>query len=118
MAFFENGKGHPRAAGTFCRVLAKYVREEHALTLAEAIKKMTAMPADRLGIKTKGRIAPGADADIAIFDPARVADRATFENPAQYSEGMQYVIVNGVPVVDHGKLVVGVFPGQGLRRAH
>ena len=114
----ENGKGHPRAAGTFCRVLAKYVREEHALTLAEAIKKMTAMPADRLGIKTKGRIAPGADADIAIFDPARVADRATFENPAQYSEVMQYVIVNGVPVVDHGKLVVGVFPGQGLRRAH
>jgi dihydroorotase len=113
----ENGKGHPRAAGTFCRVLARYVREEHALSLNEAIKKMTVMPADRLGIKTKGRIAPGADADLAVFDPQRVTDRATFENPAQYSEGMVEVIVNGIPVVDQGKLVDGAFPGKGLRRS-
>ena len=112
----DHGKGHPRAAGTFCRVLGKYVREEHALTLMEAIRKMTVMPADRLGLKTKGRIAAGADADLAIFDPAQVADRATFENPAQYSVGMVYVLVNGIPVVSKGELVEGVEPGRGVRR--
>lgn len=112
----ENGKGHPRAAGTFCRVLGKYVREEHALTLMDAIRKMTLLPADRLGLKTKGRIAVGADADIAVFDPARVADRATFENPAQYSVGMEYVLVNGTVVVSKGELVEGVAPGKGVRR--
>src|ERR1017187_3705421 len=84
----DNGKGHPRAAGTFTRVLGRYVREQHALTLMDAVRKMTVMPADRLGIRTKGRVAVGADADITVFDPARVIDRATFENPAQYSEGI------------------------------
>ncbi len=112
----ENGKGHPRAAGTYCRVLGRYVREEHVLSLMDAVRKMTVMPADRLGIKTKGRLAVGADADVAVFDPARVADRATFENPAQYSTGMAYVVVNGTVVVDKGKLVQGVAPGKGLRR--
>ncbi|HUB79937.1 MAG TPA: amidohydrolase family protein [Bryobacteraceae bacterium] len=112
----ENGKGHPRAAGTFSRVLGRYVREERALTLMEALRKMTAAPADRLGVKSKGRIAPGADADISVFDAARVTDRATFENPAQYSEGMVHVLVNGVPVVRDGKLIEGVAPGRGLRR--
>ena len=112
----DNGKGHPRAAGTFARVLGRYVREEHALTLMEALRKMTLAPAQRLGVLGKGRIAVGADADLAVFDAARVADRATFENPAQYSEGMVYVLVNGVPAVRDGKLVDGVAPGRGLRR--
>jgi len=112
----ENGKGHPRAAGTFTRVLGRYVREQHVLTLMEALRKMTLAPAERLGVASKGRIAVGADADLAVFDAARVTDRATFENPAQYSEGMIYVLVNGVPVVRDGKLVDGVAPGRGLRR--
>jgi dihydroorotase len=112
----ENGKGHPRAAGTFTRVLGRYVREQHVLTLMEALRKMTLAPAERLGIHSKGRIAVGADADLAVFDAARVIDRATFENPAQYAEGMVYVLVNGVPVVRDGSLVEGVAPGRGLRR--
>jgi N-acyl-D-aspartate/D-glutamate deacylase len=112
----ENGKGHPRAAGTFTRVLGRYVREQHVLTLMDAIRKMTLLPAQRLGIQSKGRIAVGADADLAIFDAGRVTDRATYENPAQYSEGMVYVLVNGVPVVRDGRLVEGVAPGRGLRR--
>lgn len=112
----ENGKGHPRAAGCFTRVLARYVREQHVLTLMEALRKMTVAPADRLGMQAKGRIAVGADADLAIFDAARVIDRATFENPAQYADGMVYVLVNGVPVVRNGALVDGAAPGRGLRR--
>jgi Amidohydrolase family len=112
----DEGKGHPRAAGTFARVLGRYVREEHALSLMDAVRKMTVMPADRLGLKSKGRIAVGADADLAIFDPARVTDRATFEKPAQYSEGIPYVVVNGTLVVNRGELVDGVAPGRGVRR--
>ncbi len=112
----ENGKGHPRAAGTYARVLGRYVREQHVLSLMEAIRKMTLIPANRLGIQTKGRIAIGADADLAIFDASRIIDHATFENPAQYSEGMRYVVVHGVPVVRNGSLVDGVFPGRGVRR--
>jgi len=112
----DHGKGHPRAAGTYARVLGRYVREQHALKLMEALRKMTVMPADRLGIRTKGRIAVGADADITVFDPARVMDRATFENPAQYSEGIEYVLVNGTLVVKSGELVDGVAPGLAVRR--
>jgi N-acyl-D-aspartate/D-glutamate deacylase len=112
----ENGVGHPRAAGTYCRVLGRYVREEHVLSLMDAIRRMTLMPADRLGLQTKGRLAAGADADVVVFDPARVADRATFEKPAQYSTGMSYVVVNGTVVVDKGKLVEGVAPGKAVRR--
>jgi N-acyl-D-aspartate/D-glutamate deacylase len=77
---------------------------------------MTVMPAERLGLKNKGRIAEGADADLTVFDPDRVTDRATFEKPAQYSEGIAYVMVNGKLVVDGGELVAGVSPGRGLRR--
>ena len=112
----DHGKGHPRAAGTYARVLGRYVRDQHALTLMEALRKMTVMPADRLGIRTKGRIAVGADADITVFDAARVMDRATFENPAQYSEGIEYVLVNGTLVVKSGELVDGVAPGLAVRR--
>src|ERR1022692_1190120 len=112
----DHGKGHPRAAGTCARVLGRYVREQYALMLMDAVRKMTVMPADRLGIRTKGRIAVGADADITVFDPARVIDRATFENPAQYSEGIAYVLVNGTLVVKGGELVEGVAPGLAVRR--
>jgi dihydroorotase len=108
---------HPRTAGTFCRVLGKYVREEKILDLATAIEKMTLLPARRLeGIapmmRYKGRIQIGADADITIFDPATVIDKATFEKGLAYSEGIEYVIVNGVIVLKNGKTVENVFPGQ------
>jgi len=112
----ENGKGHPRAAGTFARVLGKYVREEHALSLMDALRKMSLMPAERLKMPNKGRLKVGADADITVFDAGRVTDRATFDRPAQYSEGIPYVMVNGVWVVRNGKLEEGVYPGRGLRR--
>jgi N-acyl-D-aspartate/D-glutamate deacylase len=111
----RNGKGHPRGAGTFARVLHKYVREDHTLTLAEAIRQMSLLPAQRLGLKNKGRIRIGADADITIFDAGTVTDKATFENPAQYSEGIPFVLVGGTPVVRDGQLVAGVSPGQPIR---
>ncbi|MCI0390448.1 MAG: amidohydrolase family protein [Acidobacteria bacterium] len=116
-----DGKGHPRGAGTYARVLGRYVREQQALSLMDALRKMTFLPAHRLdaavpAMRTKGRIKVGADADITIFDPARVIDRATFENPAQYSEGITHVMVNGVFVVRDSKLVASVFPGRAISR--
>ena len=115
----ENGIGHPRAAGTYSRVLGKYVREEKALSLMDAIRKSSLMPAQRLEVmspqmRQKGRIKVGADADIGVFDPARVIDKATYQNPAQYSEGFRYVLVEGTFVVSDGKLQ-DVTPGQGIR---
>ncbi len=110
-----HGKGHPRAAGTYARVLARYVREQHVLPLMEALRKMTELPAQRLGLSNIGRLQVGADADITVFDPARVQDKATYSNPAQYSEGIPFVIVNGVAVVRNSKLQDSVFPGRGLR---
>lgn len=112
----ENGKGHPRCAGTNARVLGRYVREQHVLPLMDAIRKMTLLPAQRINQPAKGRIKTGADADITVFDPAHVIDKATFENPAQYSEGIPYVLVNGVFVVKNGEVQDGVNPGRGLRR--
>jgi len=112
----EEGKGHPRAAGTYARVLGHYVREEHTLGLMEALRRMTAMPADRLGLRAKGRLSVGADADIAVFDPARVIDRSTFDKPGQYSEGIPYVLVNGTMVVEAGQIRDSVLPGRGVRR--
>jgi len=112
----DEGKGHPRAAGTFARVLGRYVRDQKAIALMDALRKMTALPAERLGLTTKGRLSVGADADVTVFDPARVIDRATFEKPAQYSEGIEYVFVNGVAVVSRGQLVEGGLPGKGVKR--
>ena len=115
-----DGKGHPRGAGTYARVLGKYVREEKVLSLMDAIRKSSLMPAQRLEsmspqMRQKGRLKIGADADIAVFDPTRVVDKATYENPAQYSEGFQYVMVGGTFVVRDGKLREDVAPGQGIR---
>ena len=112
----QEGKGHPRAAGTYARVLGRYVREQHVLTLMDALRRMTVMPADRLGLRTKGRLAVGADADITVFDPEHVIDTATFDKPAQYSEGISYVLVNGTFVVRAGQLNESVLPGRGVRR--
>ena len=115
-----NGKGHPRSAGTFARVLGVYVREQKALTLMDALRKMTLMPAQRLeasvpAMRNKGRIKVGADADIVVFNPDKVIDKATFENAAQYSEGIENVMVAGVFVLRNGNFVSGVYPGVGLR---
>ena len=113
-------KIHPRGQATFSRVLGHYVREEKALDLMTALKKMTLMPAQRLEkrapmFKDKGRIRVGADADITVFDASRVIDKATYEEPLQYSEGIQFVFVNGVAVVKDGQLIEGVFPGRAAR---
>ncbi|HET6931479.1 MAG TPA: amidohydrolase family protein [Candidatus Acidoferrum sp.] len=113
-------KVHPRGQGTFSRVLGHYVREEKALDLMTALRKMTLMPAQRLekrapAFHNKGRIRVGADADITVFDSLRIVDKATFEQPLQYSEGISFVLVNGVPVIEDGKLVEGVFPGRAAR---
>jgi N-acyl-D-aspartate/D-glutamate deacylase len=115
-------KIHPRGQGSFARVLGHYVREEKALDLMLAVRKMTLMPAQRLEkrapiFRNKGRIRVGADADITIFDPDRVIDKATFDEPLQASEGIPFVFVNGVLVVKDSKLVDGVLPGRAARAA-
>jgi dihydroorotase len=113
-------KVHPRGQGTFSRVLGHYVREEKTLDLMTALRKMTLMPAQRLQKRApifqgKGRIREGADADITVFDPLHIIDKATFEDPLQYSAGIQFVLVNGTPVISDGQLVEGVFPGKSAR---
>ena len=107
---------HPRAYGTFPRILRKYVREEKVLTIEDAIRKMSALPAQRLRLTDRGVLKAGMWADVVIFDPATVRDLATFDNPNQLSEGMEYVLVNGVPVIDQGKMT-GALPGKVLRSA-
>jgi len=121
-ARMQNGHGHPRSAGSFARVLGHYVRDAHALSMMDALAKMTVMPARRLerrlpAMRHKGRVQVGTDADLVIFDPNRIADRATYAQPAQYSEGVEYLLVGGVPVVWRGQLREDVLPGQPLRAA-
>jgi len=116
----SGAKVHPRGQGTFSRVLGHYVREERVLDLMTALRKMTLMPAQRLekrapAFHNKGRIRVGADADITVFNPATIIDKATFEDPLQYSAGIFFVLVNGVPVLMDGKLVENVFPGRAAR---
>jgi len=116
----SNGQGHPRSAGTYARLLGVYVREQKVLLLMEAIRRASLAPAQRLEaftpqMKHKGRLQVGADADIDVFDPATVIDKATFQKPAQYSEGFRYVLVGGIPVVRNGKLDESILPGQPIR---
>src|SRR5678815_5141581 len=117
--FIENGRGHPRTSGSYSKVLGKYVRDEHALPLVDAIRKMTIAPAQRLEARvpmmtSKGRIKVGADADLTIFDPATVIDKATYEDAMIPSAGIPFVVVNGQVVVDSGK-VTAARPGRGVR---
>jgi N-acyl-D-aspartate/D-glutamate deacylase len=119
-AYWQGTTGHPRTTGTFSRVLGHYVREGHALSLMDAIRKMTLMPAQRLEarvpeMKQKGRLRVGADADITVFDAARVIDRSTYREPSLSPVGIQHVIVNGVSVVANGQAVEGVAPGKAVR---
>jgi len=107
---------HPRAYGTFPRILRKYVRQEHKLTLEDAIRKFSALPAQRMRFTDRGVLKEGMWADIVIFDPATIHDVATFDNPNQLSQGMEYVLVNGVPVIDQGQMT-GARPGKVLRGA-
>ncbi len=106
---------HPRAYGTFPRILRKYVREEKKLRLEEAVRKFTALPAQRMRLVDRGVLKAGMWADVVVFDPATVRDLATFENPNRLSEGMRFVLVNGVPVIDGGKATPAL-PGKVLRR--
>lgn len=111
--------GHPRNAGTYSKILSRYVRDLRTVSLMDAIRKMSLMPAQRLekatvAARRKGRIQEGADADIVVFDPTKVIDKATYEKPSEHSVGMQFVAVNGVLVIDKGALVKGVSPGRGI----
>jgi N-acyl-D-aspartate/D-glutamate deacylase len=118
--YMLNGIGHPRTSGTYSKVLGRFVREAGSLTLMDALRKMTLMPARRLearvpAMRNKGRIRVGADADLTIFDAVHVIDRATYREPSLPPEGIQHVLVNGVPVVRAGKFVSGVAPGRAVR---
>ncbi|WP_331766285.1 amidohydrolase family protein [Embleya sp. NBC_00896] len=106
---------HPRSYGTFARILGRYVREEGILTLEDAVRRMTSLPAGTLRLTDRGRLAPGAYADIAVFDPATIIDHATYEQPHQYATGMRHVVVNGTPALrDH--VPTGALAGRALRR--
>src|SRR5271166_4843446 len=115
----DGAEGHPRNAGTYSRVLAEYVREKGSITLMDAMRKMSFMPAQMLEKSTpaghaKGRLQEGADADIVVFNPQTITDRATYKAPMETSTGMQFVIVGGTVLIDQGKLVPNVFPGKAL----
>jgi N-acyl-D-aspartate/D-glutamate deacylase len=113
------GSDHPRGAGTFPRVLGRFVREKKLFPLEEAIRKMTSLPARRVSLTDRGKIAPGMKADLVLFDPATVIDRSTFEEPRKLSEGIVWVAVNGQAVWEDGKPTGArpgrVLPGKGAR---
>ena len=120
---FSEGRAHPRGAGTFARILGRYARDQEALPLAEAIAKMTLLPARRIEeiapeMARKGRVQVGSDADLTIFDPASVIDRATYDAPDQYSDGIIHVLVGGTFVVRDGVLVEEAEPGRPIRGRH
>ncbi len=115
----DGAEGHPRNAGTYSRVLAQYVREKGTVTLMDAIRKMSLMPAEMLERSTpsgrmKGRLQEGCDADIVVFDVATISDRSTFEKPMEPSVGVRYLVVGGTVVIDEGKIVPDVFPGRAI----
>jgi dihydroorotase/N-acyl-D-amino-acid deacylase len=107
---------HPRAYGTFPRILRKYVREDHALRLEDAIRKFSALPAQKMHFADRGVLKQGLWADVVVFDPAQIRDVATFENPNQLSVGMKWVLVNGVPVIASGTMT-NALPGKVIRNA-
>jgi N-acyl-D-amino-acid deacylase len=109
------GKPHPRSYGTFARMLGRYVREKRVLSLPEAVRRMTSLPASRLGLTQRGVLRPGAYADVTVFDPDQIADRATYEHPQQYSVGVRYVLVNGAVALADGE-PTGVRNGRFLRK--
>ncbi len=112
---FLKSNPHPRAYGNFARLLGKYVREEQVITLPEAVRRLTSLPAENLGLRDRGRLQAGNFADIAVFDPATITDHATYAEPHQYATGMQHVIVNGVPVLVDGEHS-GATPGRFVRK--
>lgn len=115
--YLAKGKPHPRAFGTFARVLGRYVREKQVLPLETAVRKMTALPAAKLGLTDRGILREGSWADMVVFDPGRIVDRATYEDPHQTCEGVEFVFVNGRIAVERGDLT-GELPGRVLRRGH
>jgi N-acyl-D-amino-acid deacylase len=110
---FTRSSAHPRAYGNFARLLGRYVRDEKLIPLEEAVRRLSALPATNLGLEGRGFLKPGAYADVAVFDPATIADRATFDEPHQYAVGMKHVLVNGVPVLRDGEHT-GALPGRAL----
>lgn len=112
---FLRSNPHPRAYGNFSRWLGRYVRDEKVVPLEEAVRRLSALPAENLGLKDRGRIAGGMVADIVVFDPAKIQDHATFEKPHQYATGMVHVLVNGVPVLANGEHT-GAKPGKFVKR--
>ena len=110
---FLKSNPHPRAYGNFARILGKYVREEKALPLSEAVRRLSALPATNLGLDHRGFLQEGMSADVVVFDPATIADRATFEKPHQYAVGMKHVFVNGMQVLKDGEHT-GAKPGRAL----
>jgi len=110
----SESKTHPRSYGTFPRILGKYVRDEKVLSLAEAIRKMTSLPAQKLGLRDRGMIREGTWADLVVFNPKTVIDKATYEDPHCYPQGIEYVLVNGEIVIEEREHT-GALPGKALR---